>query len=310
MKRITAICFSLILVLASCVSAFAATEVFEVDSFTGEVIKSSTGYSTNMITLTADCTYDSTAKEYIYATSANANTNVKCNVYDGMITSGIVYVESDVAAQIVIYKDGKAIDSKEYGKLTDPGTYIVRTVNTDKLIFTFTIVGAKSGILYGYNVPAVFNITSATKDGESIDYIGRTIDFTEEGQYCIRYKCAATEAVYELNVFIDHTLPELEIYGVENGIARKPVTFGELEEDSTLVVTRDDGVVIDHTEAIKVAGDYTAVYTDAAGNSNMYFFTVKVFLDGGAWVFVGLAVAVLLLAGGYMLYCKKNMRTR
>ena len=310
MKKITAVCFSLILILASFTGVFAATEVFEVDSFTGEIIKSSTGYSSNIITLTSSCSYDSSSKDYVYSTSSSENTNVKCNVYDGMVTSGVVYVETGVAAQIVIYRDGKVIDNKSYAKLTEPGTYIIRTVNPDQQLFTFTIVGERSGRLYGYNVPSIFNILSTTRNGKDVPYIGRTVDFTEEGQYCVRYKCSSTGVVCELNVFIDHTVPELEIYGVDNGIARRAVTFGPLEEDSTLVVTRDDGVVVDYTEPIKVAGDYTAVYQDAAGNTSTEYFTVKVFLDGGAWIFVVLAIAVIVLAGGYMIYCKKNTRTR
>ncbi len=310
MKKIIAICFSLILLLASFANSFAATEVFEVDKFTGEIIKSSTGYTTNTVALSGSCSYDVSSKTYIYSTSASELTNIKTNVYDGMITSDIVSVESEIAAQIIIYKEGKEVNSNLYSRITEPGVYVVRTVNDDKQVFTFTIVGDRSGLVYSYDVPGIFNISKATKDGQELNFVGRHVDMSEEGQYCVRYKCPATGVVEELNVYIDHTAPELVMYGVENGIARKAVSFGEIEQDSTLVVTRDDGEIIDYEEPIKIAGDYTAVYTDAAGNGNTYYFTVKVFLDGGAWVFVGLAAAVVILAVGYMIYCKKNMRTR
>lgn len=310
MKKIIAICFSLILVLASFASSFAATEVFEVDKFTGEIIKSSTGYTTNTVALSGSCSYDVSSKTYIYSTSSSELTNIKSNVFDGMITSDIVSVESEIAAQIVIYKEGKEINSNLYSRITEPGVYVVRTVNEDKQVFTFTIVGQRSGLIYAYDVPGIFNISKATKDNQEIKFVGRHIDMSEEGQYCVRYKCPSTGVVEELNVYIDHTAPELVINGVENGIARKAVTIGEIEQDSTLVLTRDDGEIIDYTEPIKIAGDYTAVYTDVAGNGNTYYFTVKVFLDGGAWIFVGLAAAVVILAVGYMIFCKKNMRTR
>lgn len=310
MKKIFAFCFSLILILTSFCAAFAATEIFEVDSFTGEIIKSSTGYTSNLIQLPGSCVYDTSNKRYIYSTTANDNTDVFCNVYDGMVTADMVSIESDVATQLVVYKDGKTVDPQEYGRLTDPGTYIVRTVNADKEVFSFTIVGQKTGLVYSYMVPTVFNILSVKKDGEDVVYVGRTIDLSEEGHYDIRYKCQQTGVVYELNLDIDHTAPELEIRGVENGIARGPVSFGTLEEGSTLAVLRNDGEKVDYENPIKVAGDYTAVYTDEAGNESTYYFTVKVFLDGGAWVFVGLAASVVILAGGYMLYCRKNMRTR
>lgn len=309
MKKFISICFSLILILACFVNCFAATEIFEIDSFTGEILNSSTGYSTNYISLSSSCTYDKTNRLYVYATSANANTNIKCTVCDGMVTSDIVRIESEVASQIVVYKDGKVVDNRDYDRLSETGTYIVRTVSGDKEIFSFTIVGPRTGLIYSYKVPSFFTIVSAQKDGQDLITPNNTVNMSEEGEYTVKYRSAAAGTAYELNVVIDHTAPELEIIGVENGIARGPVSFGPLEPDSTLTVTTNN-TAVDYSEPIKVAGDYTAVYRDNAGNENTYYFTVKVFLDGGAWVFVGLAVAVIALAAGYMFRCRRHMRTR
>ena len=308
MKKFVSICFSLILLLACFANCFAA-EIYEIDSFTGEILNSSTGLATNYVNISPSCTYDKTNRLYIYSTSANNSTNVSCTVCDGMITSNIVSISTEIAAQIEVYRDGKIVDTKEYGNLSRTGTYIVRSVSKDKEIFSFTIVGPKTGKIYSYKVPSAFNIVSAKKDGKDIVTPANTVDMSEEGEYSIQYQSPAAGTAYTLDLVIDHTAPELEIIGVENGIARRAVSFGPREKDSTLTVTMN-GQSVDPDEPIKAAGDYTAVYTDDAGNESTYYFTVKVFLDGGAWIFVILALAVIVLAGGYMLRCRKYMRTR
>ena len=94
-----------------------------------------------------------------------------------------------------------------------------------------------------------------------------------------------------------------------DGIAKNKVTFGELEPGSTLVMQKD-GEYIAQSAELPEPGQYVLTYTDRAGNSNTYEFKINVYFDGAAWIFLGLFVLILILGGGFMIYSRRNMRTR
>jgi len=294
----TAICFA------------ASRGVYVYDPITDDQINVSTGEKTNEVSLTTNCTYDFVRRMYCMPVD-DTNTNyLYCNVFTGMITTNIVTLSFDDTSNITVYRDGEVVDPSTYSQLGVFGNYTVRNTKTDRELMTFTIMSTLSGSLHQYVVPSIFYITSLRINGETQLIQSNTVNFEEDGLYSLSYKCAKNEMSYTLTVQVDHTYPELVLNGVNEKMeANSPVSFGLLESGSTLVVTKD-GEVVDTRMEIKESGDYIAKYTDAAGNTSTYYFTVNVFLDGGAWVFVGLAALVIGAAVGFVIYSRKNMRVR
>ena len=114
---------------------------------------------------------------------------------------------------------------------------------------------------------------------------------------------------YSLNIYVDHQAPELILEGVENGIAKGPVTISGLEDESILEIFRDDERIV-QSEELKTSGTYKLIYSDEAGNSTEYNFVIRVYFDTTAWSYV--AAVVLIIAGVivYMIYCRKHLRLR
>ena len=311
MKKIICLFISLIFVLSLASFAFADGEgLYRYDAVTGELVDYNTGASTNYAKVTSDCTYNKASKRYIYSTSTTSNTDVECSVFDGMITTDYVELVVQTGANVVVYKDGEEVSPEDYDSLVLPGSYIVRNRNTDSIILSFTIVKELTSKITSYRIPFIFDIQSARFNGHEVNVSNNFFEMTEDGEYYVSYRCLLNDTNYTLHVNIDHTYPELEIFGVEDGIANGPVSFGELEEESDLVIMCNGSQVDMIGDELKNAGDYTVKYTDAAGNTSTYYFTINIFFDAGAWVFLALALAIAALAIGYMVYCRKNMRTR
>ena len=310
MKKVICFCVSLILMLSCFTAVFADNKVLVYDSFTGELLDGETGQSTNFVTLSSYCTYNKTNKTYIYATSTSVNSDVECSVYDGMVTNSTVSLSAGDGANIAVYRDGELVAPEDYGRLTKVGSYIVRNQSNEQSLFTFTIVGDVTGRINSYQIPSIFYISSASFNGEPIFTNGQTVDLSEEGKYFIDYRCNSTGAVYQLELEMDHTYPQLEIFGIdEEKIAKGPVTFGEMEPESEITMQRN-GEYIAISDELKTAGDYIIKYSDKAGNVSSYYFTIKLFFDASSWLYISLFLIVTGLAVGFMIYSRKHMRTR
>ena len=310
MKKLICISISLIVVLSAFAFAFADGEVLVIDKITGEVLnQNSTTSSTNYERISESCIYNKTTKMYQFTTTGYEDTDFDCSVYDGMIVTDPVEIAASSKCNVTVYHDGEIVEREDYGTFTEPGKYAVRDEMKNVPIMSFTIVPRVTGQLYSYSVPGIFRIIGAYYNDEEILVNANNVDMSQDGKYEIRYKNIQTDLTYTLEVTIDHIAPDLEIIGVVDGIAHNAVTFGETEEGSTLVMSRD-GEYLARSGELKTPGNYTIEYSDEAGNKNTYYFTIAVFFDAGAWVFVGIIVLILLLAGGYMLYSRKHMRTR
>ena len=309
MKRLICICLSLILVM-SCAAFIFADEMTLLDPISGEIVDKN-GNSAGTVRLSATCRYDTIDKMYVYTTSSTSNTDVACSVYNGMITTGSVVLRPGSSSNIEVYRSGQLLDPSEYSELTKPGSYVVNNGLDSSELFAFTIVPFNTNAVSQYKVPAIFYIASAKYNNEVIAAKGNTIIFDKDGVYHIDYAGTATNVKYSLDLKVDLTYPQLEIFGVdEDGIARGPVTFGNVEPDSTLTVTVDGVVVKPLDGEYTQAGQYVVKYADKAGNVSTYYFKMNLFFNISAIAFLSLIGAVLLLAGGYTIYTRKNRRVR
>lgn len=277
----------------------------------GELLDGSTGESSTKIQLESTCYYDRPSKRYVYSTDISPNANVESSVYSGMMVKGEVELIIDPSANVEVYRDGQLVDSSEYPYLTTPGSYVVRNRSTDQEVLSFVIVSEITGAVNSYKLPSIFYFTSANYEGEAVPTDFNTVNFDKDGWYSLTYKSAIVDAEYSLGIEIDHTYPELEIYGLKDDVANGPVSFGPTEDGSSLAITLN-GEPFEYyrDDILKQAGDYVVKYTDHAGNTSSYYFTMNIFLDGGAWVFVGMAAAVIIAAIVYIIYCKKHTRVR
>ena len=310
MKKFSIILISIIMILAS-VSAVFADDLYIIDPITGEITGSETGYGVTTVRFSSNCTYSKQTGLFSYTIFGNETGIVESNIYDGMIVSEPVYIKPATPSLIEIYRDGDLVGLDEYENLSAPGKYMVRDLTNNKQLMSFTIVSHLTGSLYLYAVPTVFDIYGVVYEGRNVPHATNVVDFSEEGEYRVEYGAATTGKTYTLEVQVDHTPPELTIYGVnEQGIARDIVTIGETEKGSTMVITRDGDPIEYGIKGLKQQGEYMIAYTDSAGNTSTYYFRIQMFLDASAWWFVVLFVFVAAIAIGYMIYSRKHMRVR
>ncbi len=287
---------------------FAEVYIYSPD---GELLDGNTGTSSTKIQLESTCYYDKPNKRYVYSTDISPDAKVESSVYSGMMVRDFVELIIDPAANVEVFRDGQPVDSSEFPYLTIPGAYVVRNRATDREVLSFTIVNEITGAVNSYKLPSLFYYSSANYEGEAVPTDFNSVSFDKDGWYTLTYRSSIVDAEYSLSVVIDHTYPELEIIGVENDVANGPVSFGPTEEGSSLTLTLN-GEPLDFykDDILKQAGKYVVKYTDRAGNTSSYYFTMNIFLDGGAWIFVGMAAAIIIAVVVYMIHCKKHTRVR
>ncbi len=309
MKKLTAILICLILLAAPAAVCY-ADDLYIIDPYTGEIISSESGYGVNYVRYSDRCIYNIKEDTYTFSLPSGTGCTVASSVYDGMVVQGSVRLSVDNLSLVDIYRDGELVSVAEYENLQTPGTYIVRDLSNDTQLFTFTIVGKMTGALYAYRVPAPFSVYRVQFEGNNVNTATNLVSMSEEGEYYIEYGDYNTGKTYELNVLADHIPPELEISGVnEKNIASTTVILGKREANSTLTMTRNG-----EPEAVKdeldQPGEYVLTYTDEAGNSSLYHFTIRLFFDTSAKMFLLLFLLVAAAAGAFMIYSRKHMRVR
>lgn len=307
MKKIITSIICIILILAFSASAVFA-DFYVVDSFSGDVLSGS--YDDNsaiegvgVVSVSSNCGFNRSTGKYVFTSS---NNTLSSNVCSGQYTQDEVYISSNADAGFVLYNNDEStqIDGDIYIKT--PGKYLVRD-KLDKTVMEFTVLSKINNDIYSYQVPVVYRVSAFTLNGDNVAFSSNSVDFDEEGQYEVSLYNKITEKTETLYFLVDRTAPELELIGVTEGEAWQAVSFGELEEDSSLEVYRD-GTKIDLAEEYETAGEYKVVYTDAAGNTNEISFTIHLFLDINAWLAVGLIIALIAAALSYMLYWRKHTR--
>jgi len=306
MKKLMTLIICILLIGLQTSLAFA--DFYVIDPFTDDIISAEDDYgeknkSIGVVSVSSNCVYDVTQRIFIFSSSGYSLTSNTC---DGEYTTDEVNLKANADSGFYVYKDGEGTLISGNAYFNDPGNYAVRDISGQR-VMEFTILGSLCSDVYSYYVPSVYRISSVRIDSEAVPSGGSSIDFDAEGLYEINLYNKITERSKTLKFKIDRTPPELEINGVVDGEAWQTVTFGEREDGSTLEVYRDS-TLITQTEEYKIAGSYKVIYTDAAGNSNIYNFTIHVFLDISAWFAVGFVAALIIAALAYMMYWRKNTR--
>jgi len=313
MKRtLTLILCAVIVAMFSC-SSFAAIVTY--DQFTGEVesVKTVSGEDLSKTEaggkqkITAYSYYDTTDRRYYYYSENSKSTGyVSSSVCDGEYTRDDVKITFTDGIDVQLYHDGKLLEMSSGMIIDEPGNYLVKDVLSDKTLFDFVVLSKVTGSVYSYELPSSYFLSGCTIDGHTQLVSGSTVDMTKDGEYVISYVNVYDGMKRSLSVRIDHTAPVLDILGVTDGQAHGPVNFGELEDNSSLLVTIE-GVEIPAKTEYKDAGTYFVTYTDEAGNSSVYEFTIYAYLDVQAWAAIICVVLIIIAALVYMMYWRKHL---
>ncbi|MCQ2566499.1 MAG: hypothetical protein MJ194_06640 [Clostridia bacterium] len=311
MKKLTAICLSLILVLASTVLCF-GDGLYEIDAQSGQIVGAKYGSDeepVDYVRLTTSCAYSKTKEMYEFTGLGTAGVSFSCSVCNGMYTTDAVILQSDPTTQLRVFLNGEQLEYEGEGEFDAVGTYIVRD-RDNSLVLSFTILDYTTNAVSAYDVAPFFFVDSVYHDGVLVEAPGNRIDMTEDGEYRISYYCYDTEVNYVLDVIIDHTAPELEITGLDqNNIAHNAVVLSDRESGSAMVILKD-GDEIPLAQTLTASGEYEIRYSDEAGNTSTYYFTIRPYLDANAWTFVFIVALLLIGVGAFMIYTRTHMRVR
>jgi len=307
---------AVLLTAAPCAPVFALDPDYtgELDPVTNEALDLVTGNTTERTALSDTMYFDWSTHDYVYPVD-NSLLEVHANVADGMIVTTPVYVSADDPS-VSVYRDGTEIKS-ELSNLREPGDYTV-SVNGgggSLRLLDFSIVGSATNSIHSFSAPDSFYIVSATRDDQSV-YQGRyELDMEEEGVYSIEYICGPTDRVYDLEIVIDRTPPELTLQAKldSKGRARSAVSFSGLEDSDDIVLFKDGvrvqpRIMADGSGQILDSGNYVMRVYDAAGNMREYQFTIMVYFNTGTWVFLLSVLAVIGAVIAYVVIKRKRLR--
>ena len=287
----------------------------QIDPFTGEPVMNTSGINevstlSNRKMITEKMYYDFSVGKYAYPVD-NGLTDVYSNAADGMILTEPVQISIPDGVTILVYCDGNLQNTTlEYRA---KGGYTVRALYNDNEteLFSFMIVGSKTGAVSAYQMPPYFRVDSVTLDGQEVSHTRNLVDMTDEGYYTVDYRCERTDVRYNLNVTVDHTPPQVVFHGIdEDGKARGPVSWEGLEMGDTLRVYKDGGEFLHEGDKLTQSGRYEVIVTDDAGNTITEAFTILIYLDRNGFAFVGIIALVIGGLVGYLIWHRKHMKVR
>lgn len=258
--------------------------------------------------------YDAARKQFVFPLADG--TELFCSAADGMIVTGRVILDYNGSSALTVYRNGETVNVTGSGELRDPGVYVAAVGGeTASRICSFTILGSSTNMIHSYTVPEGFLLRGAERDGQEIEYSRYTVEMEREGKYVVRYRCPLIDMDYTLSVVIDRTPPNLILSGTvgRDGGVHSAVQVLGLEPGDALYVTRDgeamrlntaDDVVLTET------GVYTVTAADAAGNAVSYDFTIMLYLNTNAVVFILLFAAVVASVFIYAFWKRKSLKVR
>lgn len=292
----------------------------EVDVFTGEPVYTSdsdeeSSNQQSVVRVTDGVNYDYEQNMYIYTVPDSGGQTVSSNVADGMITRDPVSISVDNGVTAELYLDGTLLEDIDYNDIFQYGSYslVVRGVDSETQLFTFTIVAEKTGLLNSYQIPDGFELTEVTIEDEAQNLPeNKIVKMKKEGQYQISYRCKASGVEYGLKVIVDHTPPAVKLEGVgENDKAKGAVTVSGIEEGDLVSLLKDGkDYSLSSSGVIKMPGNYQLTVTDDAGNTFEKEFQIRFYLDRQGLWFGALAAAVIIAAVVYMVMARKRLRVR
>ena len=285
----------------------------EVDIYTGSPVSSENTEGQRTVTLADGGLYNHSTRMFVYNVP-NSNLSIYSSVANGMIVRGPVRLEYDSGLNARLYLDGEEDENMDLDNLTKTGSYslVVSGADVEQQMLTFTIIPEKTGALNNYKLPLGFDLTEITVSGipKEITDVGNA-DMSENGEYIISYHCNLTGVDYGLNVTVDHIPPEITLEGVENGVARGPVTVKDDDGSDSLTVLLDgESITYPSDGRLTLPGKYEVTVTDDAGNSIVESFEIQFYLNYQGLLFGLLFLAVIGAAIAYMVWSRKNLRVR
>ena len=259
--------------------------------------------------------YDEEGRMFAYPLNETGQ-YIYSNMANGMISANSVFIKGGV---IILYKDGDLFmeESNEISDLSETGEYVVMTrVGSQTLrLFSFTLTGPTSSVIYGYNLPASMFVTNATLNGEEIAYDRYYVPMQEDGDYHIEYECMNISAVYSLDVTVDRQPPELQFSGSidEKHRVHSALKISGIEEGGTIRVTLDGSeievpVEQDGTAELLDSGNYVIEAYDAAGNRSEYVYTIMIYLNSGGLIFLAILIASILAVVIYIFFKRRKLK--
>jgi len=289
--------------------------VGELDPETGEIPGRASSFSDGGRTeISPGMGYDAVREQFVFALTDG--TELFCSAADGMIVTGRVILNYSGPFALTVYRNGATVDMTGSGELRDPGVYVVAVGSeTASRICSFTLLGSSTNMIHSYTVPEGFLLRGAERDGQEIEYSRYTVEMEQEGKYVVRYRCPLIDMDYTLSVTIDRTPPNLILSGTvgRDGGVHSAVEVLGLEPGDTLYVTRDgEGMRVNAADDVVLTetGAYTVTAADAAGNTVSYDFTIMLYLNTNAVVFILLFAAVVASIFIYAFWKRKTLKVR
>jgi hypothetical protein len=158
-------------------------------------------------------------------------------------------------------------------------------------------------------LPAGFEFTEASLNGETIAFEQNYIKLTQEGEYNIQYRCMKTNVSYQLVLKTDFTGPVLSLENVVDGRARGPVDISEAKNAAHISIYHD-GEQISRKDVLTESGEYYIELADEAGNKTTYSFTILIYFDGNSWLFLFLVLGSCVGTIIYLIRARRHLRVR
>lgn len=281
----------------------------EIDSQTGLPVDNDVTNTTVNPRISDNCYYDLTANKFVYSVGTN-ETAVKATVANGMIVSSVVTIEPSEGVSYTVYKNGTALEQPDL-MISEPGSYTFEVAYSSGNIklFNFRIVGPKSNLDY-YDLPYGFTVLEVMMGGDYATFQERSVEFYNETDYIVRYRCDATNKTYVLETTIDRTPPTLKLSELKDGNkASGPVDISDIEPNCKVSISLD-GKPIAFKKRLTDSGKYVINIEDQAGNVNFYSFSIMLYFTTGGIIFVIAGVLLVVGAVIYVIYSKNHMRIR
>jgi hypothetical protein len=228
------------------------------------------------------------------------------NINDGGLANSVTVIANE-DVEIVLTKDGAAVEYEEGSEITEPGKYTLKIADALGNIeeINFTIVNALYG-KFEEEIDVMPGFEKVLVNGEEVSIEKGTLILTASGTYDVTIVANGREQNFMINV--DATAPILIITGVENGgVTNDAVILSDLSEEATLVLTRGEEVIeYSLGDEISKQGVYKVTVTDSMGNVSEYTFEIEKSVNGA--VIALIVIAVIAVIGGVVVFILKKKK--
>lgn len=258
--------------------------------------------------------HDRNSGKFVNYVGENMEFSYYTNVPNGIITNNSVSIELAEGSDWTLYKDGEQVTDASIGFIEDQGAYTLSVQNSSgaQSSFSFSIIHSVTNQLNTFDVPAGFQLTDVTLDGEGItlNSLNRQ-NLIKDGRYVVSFTCQDIGVSYTTTVLLDREPPHLALSNVKDGVASGEVSLEDLSPDDTLEVTLNgEPYEVSFMRKLTEHGNYHVKVTDPAGNSVTYVFTIQMYLTISSvmvFILVGLLIALLI---AYGIHVRKHVRIR